>query len=111
MLNITDEDVFTVFAQLKDKYSLFMTTSQTFDPDFTDDFPLLVGKAHGLIILLYNDYGMFVMDVMDDAQTKGTHWHPLDVETAIEDIIKFMEGKEEYELLLFPIYRGLDAEN
>ncbi len=43
----------------------------------------LVGKAHGQIIELYEDGGDFILDVMDAEQTKGTHWHPNDVEGAI----------------------------
>ena len=45
---------------------------------------------------------MFVLDVMDEAQTKGTHWHPNDVENAVDDIVAFMEGKSDYELYPFP---------
>ena len=63
--------------------------------------PRIVGKTHGQIIELYSDGDMFVMDVMDKAQTKGTHWHPNDVDSAVEDIVEFMEGKSDYELYPF----------
>ena len=63
--------------------------------------PILVGNAHEQIIELYSDGDMFVMDVMDQAQTKGTHWHPNDVDSAVEDIVEFMEGKSDYELFPF----------
>ena len=47
---------------------------------------------------LYLDCEMFVLDVMDEAQTKGTHWHPDDIESAIGFIVEFMDGKSDYEM-------------
>jgi hypothetical protein len=41
---------------------------------------------------------MFILDIMDEEQTKGTHWHPYDVEDAVEDITEFMEGKTNYKM-------------
>lgn len=101
MLDKTPEDVFAVFNQLKDRYALEMTNTLTLDAGFTIDCPILVGRAHGQIIWLYDDGGIFVLDVMDEAQTKGTHWHPYDVEDAVEDITAFLEGKSDYRLYKF----------
>ena len=101
MLAITDKDVLTVYEQLKDKYPLLMTTAAELDEGFTIDCPVLVGKAHGQIVELYSDGDMFVLDVMDAEQTKGTHWHPSNVEGAIKYIAEFMEGKSDYELYPF----------
>jgi hypothetical protein len=50
---------------------------------------------------LYEDGGMFILGVMDEQQTKGTHWHPNDVDSAIDDIVEFMEGKSDYEMYPF----------
>ena len=100
--DITDTDLFTVYTRLKDRYALTFTNTFALDEGFTIDCPIIVGKAHGQIIELYNDYGLFVLDVMDEAQTKGTHWHPADVDSAICDITEFMEGKSDYELYPFP---------
>ena len=96
-----DEDLKVIYEQLKDRYALVLTTTAALDEGFTVDCPILVGKAHGQIIELYLDCEMFVMDVMDAAQTKGTHWHPNDVEDAVKDIVKFMDGKADYELTPF----------
>lgn len=96
-----DEDLKVIYEQLKDRYALVLTTTAALDEGFTVDCPILVGKAHGQIIELYLDCEMFVMDVMDAEQTKGTHWHPYDVESAIEYIVDFMEGKSDYELTPF----------
>ena len=100
--NNTDDDLKVIYEQLKDRYALVLTNTGALDEGFTVDCPILVGKAHGQIIELYLDCEMFVMDVMDEAQTKGTHWHPDDVEDAVDDIVAFMEGKSDYELYPFP---------
>ena len=96
-----DEDLKGIYEQLKHRYALVLTTTAALDEGFTVDCPILVGKAHGQIIELYLDCEMFVMDVMDAEQTKGTHWHPNDAESAIEYIVDFMEGKSDYELTPF----------
>ncbi len=103
-----DYDVIAVYEQLKDKYDLILTTTSELDEDFTIDCPIIVGKAHGQIIELYDD-GLFVMDVMDAEKTMGTHWHPLDVENAVNNIAEFMEGKSDYEL--YPFRQSLSDYN
>ena len=102
MFYITADDVFAVYKQLKDKCPLIMTTTGALDEGFTVDCPILVGKAHGQIIELYEYGGDFVLDIKDEAQTKGTHGHPLDVDSAIDCIVEFMEGESDYELYPFP---------
>ena len=101
MFGMTEQHVIAVYNQMKDRYPLLLTNSKSLDERFTIDCLILVGKFHGQIIELYSDGDMFIMDVMDDAQTKGTHWHPNDVESAIEDIEEFMDGKSDYELYPF----------
>ena len=98
---VTTEDLRAVYEQLKDKYNILWTTSFALDEGYTKDFPVIVGKAHGQIIELYEDGGDFILDVMDAEQTKGTHWHPNDVEGAIGYIVEFMEGKTDYKLFPF----------
>ena len=100
--DLTADDVIAVYNRLKDRYDLILTTTSELDESFTIDWPIVVGKAHGQIIELYEDGGMFVMDVMDAEITKGTHWHPNDVDGAVDCIIEFMEGKSDYELHPFP---------
>ena len=102
MSQITFKELYAIYEQLKDKYPLRMTTAAALDEGFTVDCPVLVGKAHGQIVELYEDGGMFVLDVIDEAQTKGTHWHPNDIEGAVADITEFMEGKSNYPLQQFP---------
>ena len=101
MFGIAETGILAVFEQLKDRYPLLLTNTMALDEGFTVDCPIIVGKAHGQIIELYSDGDMFVLDVMDAAQTMGTHWHPNDVEMAVEDIAEFMEGKSDYDLYPF----------
>ena len=96
-----DQDVLAVYEILKDRYDLTLTTSTAVDDGFTIDCPIIVAKAHGLILWLYSDGDVFVLDVMDEGQRKGTHWHPDDVESAVEDIAEFMVGKSDYHLRRF----------
>lgn len=98
MLDNSINNIKKVYEQLKDKYELLLTTTLDLDEGFTVDCPVIVAKAHGQIIELYEDGGMFVMDVMNTEQTKGTHWHPYEVEHAIRDIVEFMEGKSNYKM-------------
>ena len=101
MFDITADDVVKVYEQLKGRYELVLTSTSALDDGFTVDCPIIVGKSHGQIIYFYEYGGEFVMDVMDSKQTKGTHWHPNDVESVISDIVEFMEGKSDYELFPF----------
>ena len=101
MFDLTVDDLRAVYEQLKDRYELVWTNTGALNEGFTVDCPIIVGKAHGQILELYECYGEFVMDVKDAAQTKGTHWHPLDVEDAVDDMIEFMEGKDDYKLSPF----------
>jgi len=87
-----------VYERLKDRYNLVLTTTSALDEGFTIDCPIIVGKAHGQVIELYDDDVGFVMDVMDAEQTKGTHWHPFNIEDAVDDIVEFMEGKSDYKM-------------
>lgn len=98
----TDEDLKAIYGQLKERYPLILTNTFALDDGFTVDCPILVGKAHGQIIQLYLDCEMFVLDVMDEERTKGTHWHPNDVDQAVYYITEFMEGRDDYPLTPFP---------
>lgn len=102
LYNNTDDDLKVIYEQLKDRYQLVLTNTAALDEGFTVNCPILIGKAHGQILELYLDCEMFVMDVMDAEQTKGTHWHPNDVEQAVEDITDFFENEPKYKLHRFP---------
>lgn len=98
MFGITNEKVLEVYQQLKDNYDVLLTTAFALNEGFAVDCPVIVGKAHGQIIELYSDGSIFVLDVMNAEQTKGTHYHPNSVDSAIECIAEFMDGKSDYEM-------------
>lgn len=95
---ITTNDVQEVYDKLKDKYELTLTTTFALNRGFTEDCPIIVGKAHGQIITLYEGGGVFILDVKNENQTRNIHWHPDNVEGAISDIVEFMEGKSNYKM-------------
>ena len=101
MFGMTDEHVLAVYKQLKDRYDLTLTNTTAVDDGFTIDCPIIVGNAHGQILWLYSDGDTFVLDVMNERKTRGTHWHPEDVEDAVRDLTAFMEGKSDYKLISF----------
>ena len=96
-----EQDIYNIYEQLKDKYDLDLTTTSKLNEGFTIDCPIIVGRLHGQIIELYVCDGMFVMDVMDSEKTKGTHWHPYEIDEAIKDIVDFMSGKCDYKMYPF----------
>lgn len=105
MFNITVDHLFEVYKQLKDSYDLTMTTTSVLNAEANEEFsvdcPIIVCKAHDKILYLYVYDDMFILDVMDNAQTKGTHWHPFYIETAVNDIIDFINGRLDYKLYPF----------
>lgn len=108
MCDITVNALFSVYEQLKNRYPLQLTTTRALDDGFSIDCPILIGQAHDRILWLYEDDGMFVLDVMDVGKTKGTHWHPSDITEALNDITEFMDGKSDYDLAPFPVHPALD---
>ena len=98
MFDITENDVKAVYEQLKDRYDLTLTNTLAVDDGFEMDCAILVGKAHGRILWLYEYGGDFVLDVLNPEMTAGTHWHPDDVEAAVADVADFMENKPKYKL-------------
>ncbi len=98
MFAITADDIIKVYELLKDRYDVVLTTTSALDDGFSMDCLIIAGKAHGQMIELYEYGGDFVMDVMDEERTKGTHWHPQNIEAAADDIAAFMEGKSDYQM-------------
>ena len=101
LAKITEMDVLAVYEQLKDQYDIVLTTTSAVDDGFTIDCPILVGQTHGLIMWLYAYEDIFIMDVMDEAKTKGTHWHPDTVEDAVRDMREFLNGRGDYRMETF----------
>ncbi len=105
MFDITVDHLFEVYKQLEGRSDLVMTTTSVLNAEvhdeFTIDCPIIVCKAHDKILYLYVYEEMFILDVMDNTRTKGTHWHPNNVEYAVYDIEEFMNGKADYKMQPF----------
>ena len=98
MFDITENDVKAVYEALKDSYDLTLTNTPSVDDGFEMDCAILVAKAHGRVLWLYEYGGDFVLDVLNPEMTAGTHWHPQTLEQAVVDVTEFMEGKLKYKL-------------
>lgn len=101
MHETADKELLAVYNRLRDRYPLVLTTTAALDQGFTVDCPIIVGEAHERIVWLYMEGGRFILEVMDSCQTAGTHWHPPDVDDAVNDITELMEGQADYELIPF----------
>ena len=93
---ISETALLEVYQRLKEKYSIKLTNTAALNDGFSIDCLILVAAAHGQILYLYDYDGAFVLDVMNAEKTKGCHWHPYDVESAVNDITAFMEGESDY---------------
>ena len=93
MSDITPADVMEVHKRLKERYDLTLTHTLAVDDGFLNDCPILVGKAHDQELWLYEDGGEFILDVLSADRTRGTHWHPEDVASAVDDVAAFMGGR------------------
>ena len=98
---ITEKELLDVYERLKDQYGIVLTTTSAADDGFTVDCPIMVCRTHGQIMWLYAYEDVFVMDVMDEKKTKGTHWHPDTVEDAVRDMTEFLNGRADYRMYTF----------
>lgn len=96
MFDITTDDLIAVYERLKDRYPLVLTNTFAVDDGFEEDFPIICGEARNHKLWLYEHGGDFVFSVEIPGQVCHDHWHPEDVEDAVDDVIQFMEGKMKY---------------
>lgn len=92
MFDITTDDLMAVYDQLKDRYPLVLTNTFALDDGFEEDMPIICGEACGRKFWLYEHGGDFVFSAEIPGKDYHNHWHPEDVETAVEDVTEFMEG-------------------
>ena len=94
----TPLDVKAVYETLKDSFPLTLTHTfalENGESDYDGDFTMVCGTSSAGSFQLYDNglYGVFDVDKADGSYT---HWHPESVEEAIEDVLKFMQGKYKY---------------
>jgi len=78
-----------IYNLLKTKYDLTYTNAFALDAGFTDDLPILCGKTRGLTYWLYDDGGEFIFSHEVPHQSRHNHWHPQNIDEAIEAIEEF----------------------
>lgn len=91
-------DLNSVYNQIKDKYQVVLTNTYALAngrEDFDEDFQILYGTSSAGKFMLY-DNGLNIIFDADKADGTYTHWHPIDDEDAINDVILFMGGTSKY---------------
>lgn len=86
-----NNDLEFIYEQLKDKYDLLLTNTLALDERYAIDAPVLCGKSSLGVFEFYHDGSLFVLDI-DKVDGTYTHFHPMDVSAAIDDISAFMDG-------------------
>ena len=87
-------DIKAVYARLKDIYDLMLTHAfalEDGEKDYDEDYEMLCGVSSAGKFQLYDD-GLYVVFDVVKADGKYAHWHPLDIDEAIEAVQSFMEG-------------------
>ena len=85
-------DLEPVYAQLKDRYDLTLTTGLAVDAGFGWDLPVLTGKSGKDTFYLYDNGANIILDYNTETGLSDSHWHPEDEEDAVRLVIEFMEG-------------------
>lgn len=88
-------DLTAVYERLKDKYPLILTNTFSLPngaEDYQEDFLILCGESDSGAFQLY-DNGLYIVFDVDKADGTYTHWHPTDLDEAVNDVTMFMQGK------------------
>lgn len=86
-------DLESVYAQLKDRYDLTLTTGLKVDAGFGWDLPVLTGKSGKATFYLYDNGANIILDYNTETGISHNHWHPEDEAEAVGLVIEFMEGR------------------
>jgi len=89
------KDLQFIYEKLKNTYNLILTNTAALDDGYTIDEPVIRGITANGRFDLYKDDDLFVFSVefFDKVgEEKYSHWHPLNVEEAIGDVVEFMQG-------------------
>ena len=83
-----------VYEQLKKQYchlTFTNTGSLPADEGFTDDFPIIIGRAAGRLFWLYVYENEYVFSEDIPGKKYHNHWHPQDDAEAIADVLDWMK--------------------
>lgn len=91
----TPVDVVAIYETLKDKLPLTLTSAYQMEngkEDYDADYIMVCGTSSVGTFQLYDDglYGVFDVEKADGSYA---HWHPADINEAVNMVEKFMEGK------------------
>lgn len=84
-----------VYDQLKDEYCLVLTNTFSLEngaEDYDEDFEILCGESSAGKFQLY-DAGLYIVFDVDKSDGTYLHWHPADINEAVNDVREFMQGK------------------
>lgn len=87
-------DLSAVYNRLKGKYQLILTNTFSLEngaEDYREDFLILCGESAIGKFQLY-DNGLYIIFDVDKVDGTYLHWHPVDIEEAVNDIEFFMQG-------------------
>lgn len=96
MENISFEnwlDLKQIYSQLSDEYAIELTSGLALDAGFDWDLEVLTGKSVLGIFYLYFNGIDAILDYDSEHGKVCKHWHPVDMNEAVQMVIDFMEGK------------------
>lgn len=91
-------DLNTVYSEVIGRYPVILTNAYALDngrEEFDEDYQILYGVSSAGQFVLY-DNGLDIIFDADKIDGTYTHWHPIDIEEAINDVILFMNGMSKY---------------
>jgi len=83
-----------VYEKTKCKYPVVLTNTYALEngkEDWDEDFQIVCGESSVGKFFLY-DNGLDIVFDVETTDGSYTHWHPIDTEESIKDVILFMEG-------------------
>lgn len=94
MTERTKLDTNEVYEKAKCKYPVILTNTYALEngkEDWEEDFQIVCGESSVGKFFLY-DNGLYIVFDVERKDGNCTHWHPIDTEEAIKDVMLFMEG-------------------
>lgn len=94
MAKRTKLDTNEVYEKTKRKYPIVLTNTYALEngkKDWDEDFQIVYGESPAGKFSLY-DNGLDIVFDVEKTDGSYTHWHPIDTEEAIKDVLLFMEG-------------------
>lgn len=87
-------DLNAVYERLKHKYSLTLTNTFSLEDgieEYGEDYMILYGKS-SLGEFQLSDCGLYICFDVNRPDGTYTHWHPSNLEDAVNDVDLFMQG-------------------